>query len=341
MNNRGFALIFGFTIIAVLAILAGATLSRSISEVRLTQEYTESNQAFWLAEAGLAQVLATLRNDSSVTSISATPLGSGGYSAAISGSGTSRTVIGSGFLPYTSPRLTRSIQVTMVRHVPPDFYDNAIYSAENVDLKGTTYIVNGNVTYATNITNTGNINGTIEQDASISPLARLDFQQLRTISVAQGNLYVVSGSKLVNQATGLEGFPASFWYSAPTNSSDPTTGTPNIVYIEGDLTLNGNIGTIGGFFVVAGDVINTPDITQDATINGIGMVEGAIYTRGEFRINGGGGNLNVNGGVWSGDQARLNGNAQVDYNATIMGAIEGLGLSGTFQISNWHDLANN
>lgn len=113
---------------------------------------------------------------------------------------------------------------------------------------------------------------------------------------------------------------------------------PNVVYITGDLQLKGSIGTIGGFFVVVGDVINDPDETEDATINGNGTIEGAIYTRGEFRINGGGGaDLNVNGGIWAGDQVRLNGNAKVAYNAEYMEAIKTLVGEGTPQICSWED----
>lgn len=89
---------------------------------------------------------------------------------------------------------------------------------------------------------------------------------------------------------------------------------------------------------MVGDVITDPDDVEDATISGNGTIDGAIYTRGEFRINGGGGaDLNVNGGIWAGDQVRLNGNAKVAYNAEYMEAIKTLVGEGTPQICSWED----
>ena len=52
--------------------------------------------------------------------------------------------------------------------------------------------------------------------------------------------------------------------------------------------------------MVVGDVLTNPDAAEEASVNGVGTIEGVIYTRGDFDVNGGAGNLNVNGGVWSG-----------------------------------------
>lgn len=341
MNKKGIALIITFAIILVLTILGSAIISRSISENNIARRYSEATQAFWLAEAGINRALYELRDDYNLDSISATQLGSGGYNVTISTSGENRIVSSTGYIPFTGAlRASRIIESTMSKNIPSNFYGNAIYSAGAVDLNGNAYSITGDILYADEIDNTGNVNGTITQDPSITPLARFDFEQLRALSSGQQNVYVVSGNNLVNEATGSENFPSSFWYSPPTDPDDPTTGTPNIVYIEGDLQLNGNIGTIGGFFVVVGDVINNPGETYDATVNGNGQIEGTIYTRGEFRINGGGGNLNVNGGVWAGEEARLNGNAHVSYNNSYMSAIENLNLNADVQITSWRDTQN-
>lgn len=342
INNKGVALILIFTIIVVLAVIGSAIVSRSISEARFAQRYVESTQAFWLAEAGINRALYELRNNYNLSSISQTAIGQGGYQVTISQSGNDRIVSSTGYIPFTGAALaTRILQATISKSIPPDFYENAIYSAGDVDLNGNAYEVNGKVRYADQISYTqNNITDTVTQDSTINPLARFDFVQLRSRSASQQNVYVVSGNRLVNQATGSQNFPSSFWYSPPTDPNDPSTGTPNIIYIEGDLQLNGNIGTIGGFFVVVGDVINNSGSTYDATINGNGNVEGAIYTRGEFRINGGGGNLNVNGGVWAGEEARLNGNANVTYNKFYMDAIRYLNLEAGAQITSWQDTQN-
>ncbi len=56
-NKRGLALLFVFLVIVVLAVLAGAVLNRSITESRTTTRFIASNQAFWLAEAGVQRAL--------------------------------------------------------------------------------------------------------------------------------------------------------------------------------------------------------------------------------------------------------------------------------------------
>ena len=335
MDRKGAVLIYIFLVIVVLTILGVAIFNKSVSERSLAQQYVESTQAFWLAEAGVNQALSALRNDYDTASVSATELGAGEFSAQISASGSDRTVVSTGEVPSGgTARSSRDIQVEISKDIPANFYDNAIYSAGEVDLNGNSYTVNGNVIYGDDLDYSQNhITGTVTEDSSITPLARFDFQELRDRSSAQGNVYVEDGPKLVNQATGLEGFPASFWY-------DEATNTPNIIYIEGDLSLNGNIGTIGGFFVVVGDVLTNPDAAEEASVNGVGTIEGVIYTRGDFDVNGGAGNLNVNGGVWSGEEAELNGNSNVTYNQAYMEAIEALDLVGTPQITSWDDTQN-
>jgi cytoskeletal protein CcmA (bactofilin family) len=229
----------------------------------------------------------------------------------------------------------------MSRSIPPNFYDNAIFSAGDLDINGDAYTVSGNVRYAGDfdVEHPGNItDGTTTQDNTITPLARLDFEQLYTISQAQGNVYDAGRLKEVQKDN--DQFPASFWYSAPTDPNDPTTGVPNVVYITTDLQVNGNIGQIGGIFVVVGDVITDPDDTQDTTLNGNGTIDGLVYTRGEFRINGGATGLNVNGGIWAGEEARLNGSADVTYNADYMTAMQALDISGSVQISSWREGQN-
>ena len=337
MNNRGVALIITFAIIVILVILGTAIFSRSISESDAARRYAESTRAFWIAEAGVNRALYELRNNYNLNAISAAAYGDGGYQVNITQTGDNRTVSSTGYIPFTgTTRASRTIEAVMSKNIPPDFYDNAIYSGGDVDFNGNAYVVNGKVRYADEIDNQHNhVNGTITQDPTINPLARFDFQQLYNLSVGQQNVYVVAQNKLINQATGSENFPGTFWHTPPTNSS---AGTPNIVYIEGDLKLNGNIGTIGGFFVVVGDVITNPGTEENTTINGNGQIDGVIYTRGDFNVNGGGGNLNVNGGVWAGQEAELNGNANITYNQTYMDAVKYLNLTTSVQISSWKDM---
>ncbi|MDD4954471.1 MAG: hypothetical protein PHP17_00310 [Candidatus Omnitrophica bacterium] len=344
MTKKGSVLIVAIFMAVVLGVMAIGILLRSISENRLAERNEEFIQAFWLAEAGVNRAMHELRSSysQSGTGLWETSLGVGGYSCDVTVEGSNRRVIARGFIPATgTARITRVLEVVVSKAIPPNFYENAIYSAGDVNLNGDAYDVTGKIRYADQIDNTSNVHGDIVQDASINPLAKLSFSQLLTVAEAQSNVYAYNASgKLVNQATGSQTFPSNFWYSPPSNPADPTTGTPNVVYVLGNLELRGNIGTIGGFFVVVGDVITNPDVTYDATINGNGTVDGAIYTRGEFRVNGGGGQLNVDGGVWAGEEARLNGNATVTYNAEYMTAIRNLGIDADVQVVSWNEQQN-
>lgn len=342
MNRRGSVLLIIFMVIVVLTGLGGAMFLRAISENSLTRKYAESTQAFWLAEAGVSRALKELGDDFSASGTNAwsDTLGVGRYSIDVEQvDSQTRKVTSRGYVPADSPRVERIIEVMVDSGIPPDFYDEAIYSAGEIDLNGNSYNVTGNVRYADEIEySQNNISGTITQDATISPLAVFDFQQLYDISQSQGNVY--DEDRLQDVQRGGDSLPGDFWYSEPTDPADPTTGVPNVVYVECDLSLNGNIGTIGGFFVVLGDVLTDPDAAEDATVNGNGQIDGAIYARGEFSVNGGGGNLNVNGGVWAGEEAELNGNANITYNQDYMDAIEALNINPGVQISSWKDTQN-
>lgn len=358
MNKKGIALILSFIIIVILTILGSALLLRSISERVIAQQYAQSTQAFWLAEAGINCAVRELDDDFNISQADlidacSANLGQGSYAVAsledtIVGGLAARRVTVEGFVPAGAADPLRTVRVLIRQDIPPNFFDNAIYSAGEVDLNGNAYSVTGDVRFADEMDNRDNVDGTITQDPSISPLALLDFEELLAISQRQQNVYVMSGNQLVNEATGSTDFPANFWSAQGTDGIDNDGDTSideademvNVVYVDGNLTLKGNIGTIGGFFAVVGDVINTPDVTQDAVINGNGTIDGVIYTRGEFRINGGAGNLNIDGGVWAGEEARLNGNANVTYNPDFMDAIANLNLAGEAQIISWQETQN-
>jgi hypothetical protein len=110
------------------------------------------------------------------------------------------------------------------------------------------------------------------------------------------------------------------------------------VYILTDLELKGNIGTVGGFFVVVGDVLTNPLGTYDTQISGNGQIDGCVYTLGTFEINGGGNGLNVLGGIWADREVELNGNATVVYNEDYMKAIKALNINPDVQLLSWREL---
>ena len=232
-------------------------------------------------------------------------------------------------------------------------FDSAMYAAGGVTLKGTNCVtgdppdvaaVTHGGTYSATPGNT--IIGAIETGPSSLP--RLDYEILRDIAEdqikpnGQNNLYTaddIAAGKI---------YPTTFWYTRGDDGVDndgdgdvdeEDEWVPNIVYIETNLVLKGDIGTASGFFVVVGDVLTNPSAEADTTINGNGLVDGCIYTLGEFRVNGGGAaDLNVNGGVWAED-IRLNGGVNVSYNEAYMDAIELLNIDTKPYISHWRENA--
>ncbi|MEK6715592.1 MAG: hypothetical protein AABY43_06070 [Candidatus Omnitrophota bacterium] len=355
-RRRGIILIVVSLVIVILLILLSVFIFKGVQEKDLIQRQKDTYEAFNLAEAGLDRAVTELKNDFNWAGITATALGRGEYSLTITSlSLTEREADCFGYIPSAaSPSRTTHIKALIRKAIPANFYKNAVYSAGDVDFNGNSFSVANNeappdnkaVIYADeyDVQNPENITGTSTQDANISPLARLDFTQLRAMSVAQGNLY--DAARLQDVQQGSDTFPAAFWSAQGTdgidndsdNFIDEADERVNIVYIEGDLQLNGNIGSIGGFFVVAGDVLTDPSGGADATINGNGSISGCIYTLGEFTVNGGGGNLNVDGGIWAQDEVGINGNASVTYNASYMNAISGLSINPDVQVVAWQEV---
>lgn len=371
LNKKGIVLILIFSTIAVLSVIGAVMMARSVGERSHVKRAEESNQAFWLAEAGINRGLAEIGNlsSSAYNSFTGTDvynagsgLGNGNYSVNVGDVEIEgrlyKNITAYGFIPgncyvagdpdpVAGCRASRVIGALVRRFFPEHFYDNAIYSAGDIDLNGD-YGINGTVRYADEIdpADPDIADGVYQIDPGDLPLAKLNFDLLRDIAESQGNLY--NASRLKDVETQQDDFPVSFWYTRADDLIDndndgeidePDEWVPNINYLEGDLELKGEIDTVGGFFVVAGNVITSPDDEADATINGDGEVDGVIYTRGEFRINGGGNGLNINGGVWSGELSRLNGNATINYNQTYMDIISSYDFADV-QIVNWKEEKN-
>ncbi|MFH0940815.1 MAG: hypothetical protein V1840_03060, partial [Candidatus Omnitrophota bacterium] len=344
LNKKGSVLIFVYAVIFILLSLSASVIAHSILERKAFEITKQRGEAFYVAEAGMDSALAALKSSSSYSGTAGTPVSVsrdstviGQYETTVVDIGSSlRNIVVASYVPQktvSSGVLRQTCKAEGVARVsanppPPSFYDNAIYSAGNVEFSGSSYDVTGNVVYADEIENAGRVVGTVTHDITISPLAQFDFAAMRAAASLQGNLY--DAARLASGAA----FPTSFWY-------DQATNTPNVVYVEGDMTLSGNL-TAGGFFIVVGNVLTDPSVTTDTTITGNVTVNGCIYSTGKFELKGGGNSLNVNGGIWAGDEADFTGNAKVTYNAGYMDAIEQFvinnGSQTTIQLLSWRQL---
>lgn len=315
MNRRGAVLIICYMVIVALSLLAGAFLTRSISERSITSKYFDSTQAFWLAEAGISRGINDFKTNGSFQGISDTPLGPGGYR--VEWDSSKPGIIQShGFIPFNAPYgAERIIELNL------PFYGATIYTAGNIDTSGGAYSVTGDVVYGGNIgppTNPNphpNITGVVTHDPSIDPLDLLDLQDfntLKTISINQGNYNSPYG-------------PTSYWYNE-------TLGIPNVVYLEGDLTLKGG-DSVHGFFVVGGAAVCNVEIKGNVSVNG------CIYTCGDFTVHGGGFGLNISGGVWSGGDTNLNGSIDIQYNAGYVAGLLKLDINPNYK-KIWRETQN-
>jgi hypothetical protein len=320
-------------VIVVLSILGVAFLMRSVSERSVASNYFDSTQAFWLAEAGVNKAIFQLKNNySNLSAISATTLGPGQYSSGpITSNGNDRTVTGYGFIPSaSSPKIIRVIVATMTKVIPTGFYGKAIYSAGNVSI-GSNCVVTGDVFSGGAVT--GSATGQITQnDPTLhnNGLPALSFDQLKQMSIDQG---------WYNPSTNQTTYPtSSFWYQAPSPSNP--TGTPNVVFVNGDFTLVGGKQVVCGFIVVGGNTV------YNAEIGGNASIDGCLYTRGNIWMHGGGGNvINVDGGLWAGGTVTMDGNEEIDFNspgngAQYTAAIENLGINADVQVTSWRETQN-
>ncbi len=335
-NKAGITLLIGLAFLALFFTAAILHIAATTGDFKIIKRSTYSTRAFFLAESGIHKALYELRRGSGWTTyIGEGPLtidwggsGKGEYEVSVTVAPSDhRDVISTGYFPQKSGvHVQRSIEADISPPTSSNFYNSAIFAGENIDLNGN-YTVNGPLLYGTSIDPAG-LGQKFDGDFPL-----LNFEQLRAIAVSQ--IKANGQNNLYTQADIDSGkaFPTSFWFIPPPG---PNT-IPNIVYIETNLTLNGNMPPMGGFFVVAGDVLTDPSGGADATINGNGTINGCVYTLGDFRINGGGNGLGITGGVWGRDEVRLNGKATVTYYPGYMSAIQNMNIGFIAQITSWKE----
>jgi hypothetical protein len=267
------------------------------------------------------------------------------------GSPTKWRVNGIGFVPSAAATPRWEVEVEVIAEqvgLPDNFFDNALYSGDDLSLRGNA-TVNGDVYYGDELDTRGNV--TITGDETTAPPAPADFSlngdidysKIRDLASQQDLAdptydHLITASDL---ASGVYTLPNNFWFGNPSDE------VPNVVYIEGDLSINSQ--TIGGFIVVAGDIINGGSVDTDASIGGGSTVNGAILAVDDLNVSGGGGRItNINGGAWAGnlypeptnpqDGLYINGSVTITYNEEYMEAIEDLDFSSNIRVLSWQQL---
>jgi len=322
-GEKGSVLIIALTAVFVMTVLGYAMAVRSMTNLKVAHTSAALSKVFYRAEGGVDDGIAKLSDptlalwnscDVSYTN----PIG-GEYVVKCPELNLRKITSFGDTNAIDNRAVTRVVEVYGTRIVPKDFYGNAIYATNGIRLNGNAYQVIGDIVtgYTGTISNTGNVQGDILQDADYAPLPELDLELLKQIAISQGNYYA-SWTILFAE------LPTTFWYSA---------GVPNVVYVDGaGLRLNGN-DVVGGFIILADERQGSPvTLTGNASINGI------IYTKGDFNVGGGGHELNVNGGIFSGGMTMLGGNIDVTANQAYADAVRNLNPTTGFSILSWREL---
>jgi len=309
MNKRGLALILSYIVITVLIILGGVFSVRSISESGIAQRYAESTQAFWLAEAGVAQALTQLNDFSNLNSIASTSQ----YSVdTIVVEGSNRRVTAHGFVPSAAaPRVERRITV-LAQNSGGSNPSNPSLITYAIETSGTLKIEGKNVD--------------INPEGSSHAGSSLTFEQVFGMTLDQMKAIAVSA-----QASGTGHF-----YTDPDENQQPVNG---ITWVE--LT-GSNKYKISSEWSGSGLLIvnsNGNDVALD--ISSKWSFTGMIWVTGRFKITGG----TIDGAIFARSsidaQSSLDGKPTLNLNSTaVADAFRLLGTGGTggVEVLSWQEI---
>ena len=308
MNKRGVALILVFTVILVLSILATAIVAKSVSESRIAQSYAQSAQAFWLAEAGVAQALTQLKNDfNNLNSIAPTSLGQGQYSVdTIVVEGSNRRVITAhGYIPSAANhRVERKITVLVqnLGGINPGLITYAIETSGILDI---TDKLSGRFTHHDN--------------------SGLTFEDVFGMTEDQVKAIAVSAQA---QGTGQI-------YTNPPANQQPVNG---ITWVEltGDDKYSISSNWSGSGLLIVNSNGNNVALDISGTWNFTGM----IWVNGGIKISG---TPNITGAVFArssvGIESDLTGTPTIDFNSLEVASAFGLlGQGGGIKVLSWQEL---
>ena len=309
------------------------------------EEY-ENVMAQNCASSGIDFALRNLSDDTTWTGVEAKSLSNGTFTIIVQN--TSAKYFNGPAAGITRARLITSIgtysnSVDTVRAVlqlpnptagsspPPPFLNYAVCSGSNLSMNGNITITddnnndwNSNIHTNGNFSMNGNntINGflTHKGNASSNPAWKLNTAISPNVNPNSDPVHSqVSEIEMPDyDPDDFEELATQVHNSNVTLSGNRTLGTkenPEIIYVDGNLTLSGNITGYGMFLVKGNVTINgNVNITSlDATGNNLG-----IYVNGNVTVNG---NVKLYAQVYSNSNANFNGNVKVYGGVTTKGTV--------------------
>jgi hypothetical protein len=258
MNKRAVVLVFALLVMLVLSALLTSFYFKTLSENQAARRAVDSTRAFWLAEAGVAQVKGSAGLSDKSGYVGSTDYT---YSAAVTPvSGTYYEVVSVGTVARAGGNVSRTVVATIrTGNVDPLKFKYGIETTTDLVVKGSV-------------------------DDSWKEYSTLDFADLFTVSKAvmkanATNLYTTS--TFTSPADGIT------WVDVPTgetltiageligtgilviNGNAHFSGTVDfhgIIYVIGELTMTGDVETFGSILAESSTTVDT-ELKGNVTIN--------------------------------------------------------------------------
>ncbi len=276
MNKKGSPLILSLFVVLVLAGLSAVFLYKQVNQSFLVNRYADSTRAFWLAEAGIQDIISTNLavgnwNDS---------LGQGNYACVIN-TGTDETVV----INSTTTRITSyypAISTGTFGGVSRQI--NAVVS----QIVDSTNMPAGNFKYGIESSVAISLKGssTVAGETSPDPLpakyrdpdyykanSTISFPSLFGYSSTELKAMCVAGGENVgfyNNTWPSGNITGVTWVTAPSSHFNGNAYGSGILIVEGNIKITGTINFDGIVYVI-GDL----DMAGTATLNGSVLAESA------------------------------------------------------------------
>ena len=262
--NSGQVLVFALILTAIALIFATAILSYSSVEYLSTSSADKKNQSLSLAEAGIDYAINQLSTNTTYSGTAGTPieLGNGEFDVNVTGSGSTRTVIATGYFPSMAAyKASKTVKLnisitseTISFHYAVQIGNEGIMMYSNSTINGNAYS-NGSITGYSNTQINGDayavgtissprpiVSGTKYQGAEPSEMPTLDYDFWKEQANINNDAY--TGNYELNG-------------NCPSNPADrPTLGPKKIV---GNFTMNSNTCLIvtGPIYVTGNFAMNS------------------------------------------------------------------------------------
>lgn len=275
MNKKSFALILSFMVIILLTILVSAIIFRRISESNISQKYVESNQAFWLAEAGIAQAVRQLPVTGTVNGTMTVASRQGSYTAAITllaGYSARYEIISTGSLGNIQRRI--KVIVELPAGPSPDLLTVAVETTGGLNITGSVDINPAGSVETSSTLSFGTVFGTTKEAIKATannlytdpptnqqPVDGVTWVDLTGDTVATATKYTISSNWSGSGLLIIDG-----------NRNETTKDIP-AVEISGNWNFNGMIWVIGkikisGTPAITGAIFAESSVDVDSTLTG-------------------------------------------------------------------------